>query len=83
MRIATWCIGGVCGRLEVLCHWLERRQPDVVALLKIRVSEEKFPAEALAGVGYRSEPLRRESGYGVALLARNDGPKPEKLEGKE
>lgn len=80
MRIATWCIGGVLGRLEFLCHWLERRQPDVVALQKIRVSEEKFPAEALAGVGYRSEPLRGESWYGVALLARNDGPKPEVLD---
>ncbi|MXX74817.1 MAG: hypothetical protein F4210_04275 [Holophagales bacterium] len=80
MRIATWCIGGVLGRLEFLCHWLERRLPDVVALQKIRVSEEKFPAEALAGVGYRSEPLRRESWYGVALLARNDGPKPKILD---
>ena len=57
MRIATWCIDGVRGRLEVLCHWLERRRPDVVALQKIRVPEEKFPTEVLASVGYRSEPL--------------------------
>ncbi|MDE2976979.1 MAG: endonuclease/exonuclease/phosphatase family protein [Acidobacteriota bacterium] len=80
MRIATWCIDGVCGRLEVLCHWLKRREPDVVALQKIRVSEEKFPAKALASVAYRSEPLRTESSYGVALLARNDLPKFEILD---
>lgn len=80
MRIATWCIDGVRGRLEVLCHWLERRRPDVVALQKIRVPEEKFPAEALASMGYRSEPLRRESSYGVALLARKDLPAPEILD---
>lgn len=80
MRIATWCIDGVRGRLEVLCHWLERRRPDVVALQKIRAPEERFPAEALASVGYRSEPLRRESSYGVALLARKDLPAPEILD---
>lgn len=77
MRIATWCIDGIRGRLEVLCHWLERRRPDVVALQKIRVPEKKFPAEALGSVGYRSEPRCRESAYGVALLAWHDLPAPE------
>ena len=80
MRVATWCIDGVRGRLEVLCHWLERRRPDVVALQKIRVSEEKFPTGELLGTGYRSEPLRRGSQYGVALLSRTDGPTLEVLE---
>ena len=74
MRVATWCIGGVCGYLEVLCHWLERRCPDVVALQKIKVTEERFPAEALARVGYRSNALRRQSLFGVALLSRQDLP---------
>lgn len=80
MRIATWCIGGVLGYLEVLCHWLERRCPDVVALQKICVKEERFPADALCRVGYRSYPLRRQSLYGVALLARDDLPVPDTLE---
>lgn len=74
MRVATWCIGGVRGYLEVLCHWLERRRPDVVALQKIRVSEEDFPTEVLGRVGYRSAPLRRQSLYGVALLSRHGLP---------
>lgn len=80
MRVATWCIGGVCGYLDVLCHWLDRRRPDVVALQKIRVKEERFPAEALARVGYRSNPLRRQSLYGVALLSREDLGVPEILD---
>ena len=71
MRVATWCIDGVRGRLDVLCHWLERRRPDVVALQKIGAPEAKFPTEELARVGYRSEPLRRQSLYGVALLSRS------------
>lgn len=80
MRVATWCIDGVRGRMEVLCHWLERRRPDVVALQKIRVSEEKFPKGELLGAGYRSEPLRRESPYGIPLLSRADGPALEVLD---
>ena len=58
---------------------LERRRPDVVALQKIRVSEDKFPTDELLGAGYRSEPLRRGSLYGVAVLSRIDGPAPEVL----
>ena len=80
MRVATWCIGGVRGHLNVLCHWLERRRPDVVALQKIRVSEEKFPTGELLGAGYRSVPLRQGSLYGVAVLTRIDGPAPEILD---
>ena len=76
MRVATWCIGGVWGYLEVLCHWLQRRRPDVVALQKICVKEEKFPAEELCRVGYRSYPLRCESLFGVALLSRHELPVP-------
>ena len=80
MRTATWCIDGIRGHLEVLCHWLERRRPDVVALQKIRVSEDKFPRGELLGAGYRSEPLRRGSLYGVAVLTRIVGPEPEVLD---
>ena len=71
MRVATWCIDGVRGRLDVLCHWLERRRPDVVALQKIRAPEAKFPKEELARAGYRSKALRGQSLYGVALLSRS------------
>ena len=67
MRVATWCIGGVCGYLDVLCHWLKRRRPDLVALQKICVKEEGFPADALCRVGYRSYPLRRQTLYGGAV----------------
>ena len=80
MRVATWCIDGVRGRLEVLCHWLKRRRPAVAALQKIRAPDAVFPADALAKVGYRSEALCRPSSYGVALLSRSDLPKPQILD---
>ena len=81
MRVATWCIDGVRGRLEVLCHWLERSRPAVVALQKTRAPDAVFPADALDRVCYRSESLCRPSSFGVALLTRSDLPKPHVLDG--
>ena len=46
MKIATWSVNSVNERLGHLRHWLEKRQPDIVALQKIRVSrksQRKFP----------------------------------------
>ena len=80
MRVATWCISGVRGRLGLLQHWLERRRPAVVALQKIRAPDAVFPADELGRVGYRSQPLCRPSSYGVALLSRNDLPEPQILD---
>ena len=31
MRVATWHINNVVKRGDLLCDWLERTQPDVVA----------------------------------------------------
>lgn len=76
MRVATWCIAGVRGHLDLLRHWLERRRPDIVALQKIQAPEAVFPADALGQVGYRSVSLCRPSSYGVALLSRRDLPEP-------
>lgn len=80
MRLATWCIDGVRGRLELLCHWLEQRQPDVMALQKIRAPAPCFPADALRQVGYRSESLCGKGSYGVALLSRRELPNPDVLD---
>lgn len=79
MRIATWDIGSVRTRLEYLCHWLDRREPDIVALQKILVPEDEFPTLALDQAGYRSVAYRlnRRYEYGVAILSRKElsGPK--------
>ena len=80
MRVATWCIGGVRGHLDLLRHWLGRRRPAVVALQKIQAPDAVFPTDALGQVGYRSSSLCRPSSYGVALLSRSDLPEPDVLD---
>ena len=84
MRIATWSVNSVNERLGYLCHWLEKRQPDIVALQKIRVSrksQRKFPRAMLEKAGYWIEAHFTESQWGsVAVLLRqrflSDGVEP-------
>ena len=81
MRIATWSINGIRARKEVLLRWLDEQQPDVVALQKIRASEEVFREElrAILSTGrfsrfrsadYCARAWCREGEYGVAVLSR-------------
>ena len=76
MKVATWSVNGVNRRLPYLRHWLRKRQPDVVALQKIRVSGKRwgnFPRKAIEEVGYRVEELLADHELAsVAVLIRQD-----------
>ncbi len=43
MKIATYNVNGVNGRLPVLLRWLKESSPDVVCLQELKAPEEKFP----------------------------------------
>ena len=84
MRLATWCIGGITSKLRYLCHWLDSRKPDVVALQKTFAATDRFPIEALREAGYESAAHARDgefrNGWGVAVLIRKTLPKPQVLQ---
>lgn len=44
MKIATFNVDGVNGRLPVLLRWLGEAQPDIVCLQELKAPQEKFPA---------------------------------------
>ena len=52
MRIATYNVNGVNGRLPVLLRWLEQARPDVVCLQELKAPDEKFPRLAIEAAGY-------------------------------
>lgn len=54
MKIATYNVNGVNGRLGVLLAWLEQARPDIVTLQELKAPQERFPAEALAAAGYEA-----------------------------
>ena len=70
MRIATYNVNGINGRLPVLLRWLEETQPDVVCLQELKAPDDKFPARALAKLGYDAIWHGQPRWNGVAILSR-------------
>jgi exodeoxyribonuclease III len=70
MRIATWNVNSVVARLPRLVHWLGVVEPDVVCLQETKTSEEGFPHEAVAELGYQSAVHGTGRWNGVAVLSR-------------
>jgi exodeoxyribonuclease-3 len=70
MKIATYNVNGVNGRLPVLLRWLEVASPDVVCLQELKAPQERFPEEALRDAGYSAIWLGQKSWNGVAILAK-------------
>ena len=52
MRVATWNVNNVLKRLDQLLAWLERTEPDVVALQELKATTDAFPVDALRQAGY-------------------------------
>ncbi len=70
MKIATYNVNGVNGRLPVLLRWLEESQPDVVCLQELKAPQEKFPLEAIQNAGYHALWHGQKSWNGVAILSK-------------
>lgn len=70
MKIATYNVNGVNGRLPVLLRWLEETKPDVVCLQELKAPQEKFPEQAIKDAGYNAVWQGQKSWNGVAILAR-------------
>ena len=70
MKIATYNVNGINGRLPVLLRWLKETQPDVVCLQELKAPQEKFPVEAINDAGYAAVWLGQKSWNGVAILSR-------------
>ena len=75
MKIATFNVNGVNGRLARLIEWLRETSPDVVCLQEIKTTDAKCPAAAIAAAGYGSIWHGQRAHHGVAILARGDAPR--------
>lgn len=74
MRIATFNINGINGRVSSLRQWLEETRPDVVCLQELKATDAAFPVDALREVGYGAIWHGEKSWNGVAILARGADP---------
>ena len=74
MKVATFNVNGINGRLPVLLRWLDESKPDVVCLQELKAPQDKFPEAAIAKAGYGAIWQGQKSWNGVAILARGTQP---------
>ena len=70
MKIATYNVNGVNGRLPVLLRWLAEDQPDIVVLQELKAPQDKFPEGPIRDLGYDAIWYGQKSWNGVAMLSR-------------
>lgn len=70
MKIATFNVNGITGRLPVLLRWLDLAQPDVVCLQELKAPQDKFPEREIRDAGYDAIWHGQSRWNGVALLSR-------------
>lgn len=70
MRIVTWNVNSLNVRLARVTEWLELLQPDVLCLQETKLSNEDFPHDAFASLGYESAHHGQGQWNGVAILSR-------------
>jgi exodeoxyribonuclease III len=75
VKIATYNVNGVNGRLPRLLEWLEETRPDVACLQELKTDDTKFPTRAIAAAGYGAIWHGQRAHHGVAILARGTTPR--------
>ncbi|MEJ2880954.1 DNA ligase D [Pedobacter sp. GR22-6] len=72
MKIASYNINGVNGRLKNLLRWLKEAQPDVVCLQELKCETSRFPEAAINQAGYQAIWKGEKSWNGVAILSKEE-----------
>jgi exodeoxyribonuclease-3 len=75
LKIATYNVNGVNGRLPVLLKWLKEAEPDIVCLQELKAPQERFPRADLEAAGYGAIWHGQKAWNGVAILAKGATPK--------
>jgi exodeoxyribonuclease-3 len=75
LKIATFNVNGVKGRLPRLLEWLAQARPDIACLQEIRTGDATFPHEPIEAAGYHVRWHGQPRHHGVAVLARAGAPR--------
>jgi len=70
MKIATWNVNGIRARQAQVQELIDREQPDVLCLQEIKTTDDGFPTDVFADLGYQAEVFGQKTYNGVAILSR-------------
>ncbi|MEJ2760064.1 MAG: exodeoxyribonuclease III [Gammaproteobacteria bacterium] len=71
--VASWNVNSLRVRLDQVLAWLEREQPDILALQEIKLDNDQFPAAEIEAAGYTALYNGQKTYNGVAILSRDTG----------
>ena len=69
-KIATWNVNSLSVRLPQVIDWLATHPVDALCLQELKLTDDKFPHQALSDVGYHSAVFGQKTYNGVAILSR-------------
>lgn len=72
MKLASWNVNSLKVRLPHVLDWLASEQPDVLGLQETKLTDDKFPLQAIEDAGYRVAFSGQPTYNGVAVLARGE-----------
>lgn len=70
MKIATINVNSVRSRLHVVIPWLHENAPDVLCMQETKVTDDQFPVQEFASIGYKVAFRGQKSYNGVAVASR-------------
>ena len=71
MKITTWNVNSLTARLQHVLDWTAANPVDVLCLQELKLTDDKFPIEALQAAGYAHCAVFGQKTYnGVAIMSR-------------
>ncbi|MGE4239634.1 exodeoxyribonuclease III [Ramlibacter sp.] len=71
MKLATWNVNSLTARLQHVLDWTAANPVDVLCLQELKLTDDKFPLDALRGAGYEHCAVFGQKTYnGVAIMSR-------------
>ena len=68
MQIATWNVNSLSVRLPQVLDWLAANPVDVLGLQELKLTDDKFPHDAFAAVGYQAVSFGQKTYNGVGWI---------------
>jgi exodeoxyribonuclease-3 len=70
LKVASWNVNSLNVRLPHVLAWCGVASPDILALQETKLTDDRFPVDALLEAGYKSVYSGQKTYNGVAILSR-------------
>jgi exodeoxyribonuclease-3 len=73
MKIVSWNVNSLRVRLPQVIDWLQKEQPDLLALQETKMADEEFPVDEINAAGYHAIYSGQKTYNGVAIISKQKG----------